>query len=72
MLQDAGTATALGIVSLLLGKDVTLLKGTTALDLTFKDAGKLVLENAVLPVLGRGAFFALAILVADGTYKYET
>ena len=50
MLQDAGTATALGIVSLLLGKDVTLLKGTTALDLTFKDAGKLVLENAVLPV----------------------
>lgn len=69
MLQDAGTAAVLGAVSLLLGKDVTLLQGTSTLDLTFKDAGKLVLENAVL---AEGAFFALALLVADGICKYES
>lgn len=72
MLQDAGTAAVLGAVSLLLGKDVTLLQGTSTLDLTFKDAGKLVLENAVLPALAEGAFFALALLVADGICKYES
>lgn len=67
MLHGAGMAAVLGTLSSPLGKDVILLQGTSALDLTFEDAAKLLTENPMLQVLAGGPFFAMEILVADDT-----
>jgi hypothetical protein len=70
MLHGAGMAAVLGTVSsLLLGKDVTLLQGTSALDLTLEDAAKFLPENPIIPVLAGGPFFAMETLVADDTFN---
>ena len=69
MLHGAGMAAVLGTVSSLLGKDVTLLQGTSALDLTLEDATKFLPENPIIPVLAGGPFFAMEILVADDTFN---
>lgn len=69
MLHGAGMAAVLGTVSSLLGKDVTLLQGTSALDLTLEDAAKFLPENPIIPVLAGGPFFAMEILVADDTFN---
>lgn len=64
------TAVNFGKTSSLVWIEVTFGR-TTAVDLTLKDADRLLPEIPLLLVLAGDPFFTLAILLAHGTFRYE-